>query len=169
MIDLVGHRRMASHRHAQTARLLAAILAPALLATPGIGAVGAAGLPSQPAPFTRYQMEASATPASRDLTVCLLRGWLHSHEEDSQETVVYRPDDYPFPPSRGRVGFEFLAGGYLIYQAIAPADGPELMHGRWEQTSPGIIEIEIDEPEQPVKRETLEIVSCSEELLEIAR
>jgi len=28
----------------------------------------------------------------------LERRWIHSHEEDTPDEMVLRPDDYPFPP-----------------------------------------------------------------------
>ena len=31
--------------------------------------------------------------------------WLQSREESSGDTLVYRPNTYDFPPTRGRTGF----------------------------------------------------------------
>ena len=39
-----------------------------------------------------------------DLKTCILGQWIHSHEEDAKGVMVYRPANYSFPPSRGRVG-----------------------------------------------------------------
>jgi hypothetical protein len=69
--------------------------------------------------------------SDRDLEACLLGTWTHAYEEDTHQAVVYRPASDRLPPSRGREGFEFRAGGVLIYHGIAPADGPELVRGRW--------------------------------------
>src|SRR5687767_12282600 len=55
----------------------------------------------------------------------LYRTWLHSREEDQGEVMVYRPNDFNFPPSRGRTGFAFEAGGKFTQYDIAPTDGLE--------------------------------------------
>ena len=36
----------------------------------------------------------------------MFKHWTHSREEDSEGIKVYRPNEYNFPPSRGREGFE---------------------------------------------------------------
>ena len=66
-----------------------------------------------------------------DLKTCILGQWIHSHEEDAEGVMVYRPANYSFPPSRGRMGFEFREGGKLVYYGIARADGSEQFSGSW--------------------------------------
>src|SRR5437667_6338660 len=46
-----------------------------------------------------------------DLQSCILGRWMHSHEEDMQGVMAFRPKDFSFPPSRGRRGFDFREGG----------------------------------------------------------
>ncbi|MGH2618533.1 MAG: hypothetical protein ACRDJC_25155, partial [Thermomicrobiales bacterium] len=79
---------------------------------------------------------------------------------------VYRPAEYPIPPSRGRTGFAFLAAGEVIAFGIAPADGLLETRGEWTVTPPNFVSItrggELTGPE------TLDVVSCSDELLFIA-
>ncbi|MBK0404141.1 hypothetical protein I5M27_14190 [Adhaeribacter sp. BT258] len=58
--------------------------------------------------------------------------WLHSHEEDRGDTLVYRPNSYDFPPSRGRIGFQLEADGNLKQYDIAPTDGLEEKAGKWQ-------------------------------------
>lgn len=44
----------------------------------------------------------------------LCRTWLHSYEEDTETELEYRPEtpeNFAFPPSRGRTGFTFLPNG----------------------------------------------------------
>ncbi len=42
----------------------------------------------------------------------LIGHWRHSHEEDeANDIAVFRPVDFPFPPSRGRAEFELLPDG----------------------------------------------------------
>ncbi len=54
----------------------------------------------------------------------LLQGWIHSHEEDSGETMVFRPESHPFPPSRGRYGFTLKPGGVMTGSGPSAADVP---------------------------------------------
>lgn len=57
--------------------------------------------------------------------------WVHSHEEDSDEEMVFRPATYPFPPSRGRTSFELLADGSYVERSPGPVDVPVSARGRW--------------------------------------
>lgn len=58
--------------------------------------------------------------------------WYHSHEEDMNDLKFYRPKSYPFPPSKGRTGFQLLSDGSAIYKGIAPNDVPADRIGTWE-------------------------------------
>ena len=62
----------------------------------------------------------------------LVKSWMHSHEEDTETTSVYRPADYQFPPSRGRKGFHLLPGGAMITQRPGPADRTETTTDTWQ-------------------------------------
>jgi hypothetical protein len=114
--------------------------------------------------------EGGEPPLSQDeMTRCLLGAWMHSVEEDTEEVLVFRPDDYPFPPAHGRIGYEFIAAGYLVYYGFGPADEPEVWNGRWEMLSRIAVAIDVNQAPGPNLKETLRIASCSEDLLEIAR
>jgi hypothetical protein len=76
-----------------------------------------------------------------DLPAALFRGWIHSHEEDTPGVQVYRPRGHPFPPARGRVGFEIRKDGTFIYFGIAATDGSSQKLGSWEPAGPGRIEV----------------------------
>lgn len=159
-------------RKGLTSLVLAVVIASGWLVTPA--AMSASTVPPSPgrALAIHTQTETSSPAPATDeatLSLCLMREWRHSHEENTDEIVVYRPADYPFPPSRGRIGYEFLAAGYLVYHGIAPADGETVSPGRWELLSDRRVRIEINEPESPRRLETLLIASCSEERLEIVR
>ena len=101
------------------------------------------------------------------LPTCILRHWVHSHEEDTADVQVYRPVSYNFPPSRGRRGFEFRAGGELIYYRIAPADGTLEAIGRWTLEGPNRVKIEVEDDR--IAPLTLEIVSCDDEALKVKK
>lgn len=62
----------------------------------------------------------------------LHRRWLHSHEEDTETEMVFRPAGFAFPRSRGRSGFELRPDETFVDIGIAAADGPREADGRWE-------------------------------------
>lgn len=60
------------------------------------------------------------------------QAWVHSHEEDTATTTVYRPAQFPFPPSRGRKGFHLQPGGNLIARKPGPTDQTVKVEGTWK-------------------------------------
>lgn len=98
---------------------------------------------------------------------CLIGTWLHSHEEDTADELVYRPADFAFPPARGRDGFEFRPGGELVYLGIARTDGTEESTGRW--TVEGGNRVRVDVQHERIQPRTLEVLSCDAERLRIRR
>jgi len=62
----------------------------------------------------------------------LLQGrWVHSHEEDTDAEMVFRPAGYAFPRSRGRTSFELHTDGTYVESAPGPVDVPEESTGAW--------------------------------------
>ena len=57
--------------------------------------------------------------------------WVHSHEEDSEGEMVFRPATHPLPPSRGRIAFELRPDGGYTERAPGPVDVPRESDGRW--------------------------------------
>jgi hypothetical protein len=57
--------------------------------------------------------------------------WVHSHEEDTDDEMVFRPADRPFPPSRGRTSFELRPDGTYVERSPGPVDVPEESEGSW--------------------------------------
>lgn len=102
-----------------------------------------------------------------NLQECLSKQWIHSHEEDMQDVRVYRPSGYDFPPSRGRIGFQFQEDGKLIYYGIARTDGTEQSSGRWTVEGTSRVRIELDN--QRIQPFVLDVVSCDEEMLKVRR
>jgi len=95
----------------------------------------------------------------------LAQAWLHSHEEDTATTTVYRPSKFPFPPSRGRKGFYLQPDGTLTARKPGPADQTVSAAGTWKLTgkqlelspqgeSPQILRIESVEPDRLVVQKT---------------
>jgi hypothetical protein len=64
----------------------------------------------------------------------LAQAWLHSHEEDTATTTVYRPAKYPFRPSRGRQGFHLQLDGTMSSRRPGPADQTMTTVGTWKLT-----------------------------------
>lgn len=62
----------------------------------------------------------------------LHRHWVHSHEEDTDTEAVYRPATWPFPPSRGRTGFDLKPDHRCAGFGIAAADGIEEYAATWD-------------------------------------
>lgn len=63
----------------------------------------------------------------------LQKKWIHAHEEDTSELLVFRPETYPFGLSRGRDAIEFHANGKVTRVGIAPNDTLSFSEGKWMQ------------------------------------
>jgi hypothetical protein len=64
--------------------------------------------------------------------------WVHSHEDDTGDELVYRPADYAFPPSRGREAIELRADGSYAGTVPGPADKPVAGDsGQWTLSADG--------------------------------
>ena len=61
----------------------------------------------------------------------LVGRWIHSHEEDTADVVVYRNEEYPFPPSRGRRAIILEKEGVAIAEYPGPDDRPARSEGTW--------------------------------------
>jgi hypothetical protein len=57
--------------------------------------------------------------------------WVHSHEEDSEDEMVFRPASRPLPPSRGRISLDLKPDGSYVERAPGPVDAPVESAGRW--------------------------------------
>ena len=57
--------------------------------------------------------------------------WVHSHEEDTEDEMVFRPADRPLPRARGRMALELRADGTYAESSPGPVDVPETRTGTW--------------------------------------
>ncbi|MEA2758135.1 MAG: hypothetical protein QOH65_748 [Methylobacteriaceae bacterium] len=57
--------------------------------------------------------------------------WVHSHEEDGSDTFVFRPNNFSFPPSRGRRTLSLRPDGSYEGQVGGPDDRPVPQSGNW--------------------------------------
>jgi hypothetical protein len=64
-------------------------------------------------------------------SAALAQTWVHSHEEDGAETMVFRPSSYRFPPSRGRRSFQLRQDGSLVSAGPGPDDRTVRADGVW--------------------------------------
>jgi hypothetical protein len=96
----------------------------------------------------------------------LQKRWVHAHEEDTDDEMVFRPAGYDLPPSRGRVAFELRPDGTFAETGLGAADVPEEASGTWDledgerivlgegaaQGVPRVLPIAAAEPERLVIR-----------------
>lgn len=93
----------------------------------------------------------------------LVGTWRHSHEEDTATETVYRPEDYAFPPARGRTGFSFRADKTCTYLGISPRDGTARESCRWELAPGARPQLIVSWPDG--RRESRRIVSVDAQRL----
>jgi hypothetical protein len=92
----------------------------------------------------------------------LCRRWLHSHEEDTAQEMVYRPAGFSFPPSRGRIGFELHPDGSLVWIGIGRGDVPVEAEGTWRfDEEEKILGLEIESSPGP----TFEVIAAAADRL----
>jgi hypothetical protein len=93
--------------------------------------------------------------------------WVHSHEEDTETEMVFRPATFRFPPSRGRKSFELKSNGTLLETGIGPADVPVQHQGTWQLTDNGELAFFFDSRTTP--RMVMGIVSVEKNRLVVKR
>lgn len=94
------------------------------------------------------------TPPNPDL----LGSWTHSHEEDRNDRKVFRHTEYPFPPSRGRLGFELLPDGAARFSGLAADDRHDLTPCRWSLDPQHPEDLTISKGEQCLLRASIAAV-----------
>ena len=105
--------------------------------------------------------------AAKDATAELLqKRWIHSHEEDSDTEMVFRPASFKFPPSRGRAGFDLKRNQSYIDIGIAPADGPVESTGTWKLQDN---QLQLFKPSSPAPSRTLSIVTVDKDRLVVRK
>ena len=100
--------------------------------------------------------------SKRPLNV-LCQRWVHSHEEDTDSEMVFRPASFEFPRSRGRASFELRPDGTLTKAGPGPADRPRETSGRWKLDADGTLTFDMDSPSEPSR--AMRIASASKTLL----
>ncbi len=91
--------------------------------------------------------------------------WVHSYEEESQESDVniFRPNDYKeFPPSRFRMQYIFEEDGSCEWFYLAPDDGHHFRSGNWRLVAENNEDIIIERDEDLLR---YRIIELNEEIL----
>jgi len=97
----------------------------------------------------------------------LQQHWVHSHEEDTDTEMVFRPASFAFPPSRGRRGFELKPGGVLVEVGPSPADRKQRSEGAWRLEDGNCLAF-CDRPGAPPRR-VLHIASLAPDRLVVKK
>jgi hypothetical protein len=85
--------------------------------------------------------------------------WIHSYEEDTNDSQTYRPSTYNFPLSRGRIAFEIEKNGIFIQYGIGPDDTRKKVEGNWTiGEEPNTIKIDFA-TDKPIKSYNMKIIS----------
>jgi hypothetical protein len=104
---------------------------------------------------------------SSDIPKAIYKFWVHSYEEDDKGTLVYRPRDFKFPPSRGRSGFEIKQNREFILYGLDPSDRPSRVLGHFEVERPSRLKVNFQS--QKIEPRILEIVECDDHMLRIKK
>jgi hypothetical protein len=97
----------------------------------------------------------------------LSQHWVHSHEEDTDTEMVFRPATYAFPRSRGRRGFELKRDGSLVESRIGPTDRPVKAEGTWRLEDEGTLTLSGEAPGGPPR--VMRIASATPDRLVIKK
>jgi len=96
----------------------------------------------------------------------IFQHWVHSYEDDKLDIKVYRTTDYPFPRSRGRLGFELKKDGTFIFYDISKEDLPKKVFGYWKFDDENKIRLSI---EGKNTENILDIISCDKNILQVKK
>jgi hypothetical protein len=81
--------------------------------------------------------------------------------------LVYRPETFAFPLSRGRSSFRLGLDQDFVSEGPGPDDVPAAQHAHWTLVTPEEIEIQPAAPGGPVQR--LRILAAEPDRLVLAR
>ena len=99
----------------------------------------------------------------------LLGEWVHRHEEDAGERMVFVRAGEPLPASRGRRRLELRARGVLAASAPGRGDAPEAMRGRWSLDAAGHLHLAYEAPERGREEFRVEALAGDRLVLERVR
>jgi hypothetical protein len=94
----------------------------------------------------------------------LKQSWLHSHEEDKGDEMVFRPSTFMFPPSRGRQGFSLNPDGTASVTGPDATDRSASESAKWLMQTPSTLVLQ-----GANQTHVLEITSASADKLTVKR
>lgn len=97
------------------------------------------------------------------------QSWIHSHEEDTENEMVFRPADFDFPLSRGRAGFELKPDHKLVELNIAPTDAYEEEAGSWDLQLSGENDLTLELNTESSAPRKLQVKSVEEDRLVVEK
>jgi len=97
----------------------------------------------------------------------LTKRWMHSHEEDTPNEMVFRTADYDFPRSRGRTGFELRPDQSMVDIQPGAGDAGQESSGKWELE--GNTSLVFFKPGRKAPARTLKILSADGDRLVVAK
>lgn len=97
-------------------------------------------------------------------STALQQQWVHSHEEDVPDRLVFRPGSWAFPPSRGRRSFTLGTGGRLLASGPGRDDKTTQTIGHWRLLPDAVIELS-----QAGNTTRLKIIRLARDRLDIGR
>jgi hypothetical protein len=92
--------------------------------------------------------------------------WLHSHEEDTDDEMVFRSASAKLPPSRGREGLELNEDGSYAETRPGPDDRPRTSSGRWRVEDDDRLVVETQGGES---RRAMQIVAADGETIVVRK
>jgi hypothetical protein len=96
----------------------------------------------------------------------LFQRWVHSYEEDTPGSQVFRPPNYEFPPSRGREGFDIRKDGSFTLLGPGRSDRSVAIAGHWVRSSDGILVVTFEESSL---NRRIQIIEVKTQILRIKR
>jgi hypothetical protein len=106
----------------------------------------------------------------KDLPNCIFKRWIHSFEEDSGSTKVFRSSDFDLPLTRApRHGYEFRKDGEVFRLGSGASDENIAIKGRFRKEGENklVLYFDDDDDESTKQQLRIEILSCDENVLKI--
>ena len=103
----------------------------------------------------------------KSIKTILQQAWVHSHEEDTDTEMIFRPAAFRFPPSRGRKSFELKPDGSLTVTGIGPADVPSKNPGTWKLEDDNKLIFHYNSEDKP--EQVMKIVTADKDRLVIRK
>jgi hypothetical protein len=85
--------------------------------------------------------------------------WIHAHEEDTADAMVFHRPTHRFPPSRLRRSFELRHDGSMTENRLGPDDRPRPTEGAWSLVDNDRLELVPADSTLPKSTQVVQMVS----------